>query len=42
MNMPKENKEIIRLLYHPNMVVGLDALGCEAIIANIYSEENSD
>ena len=36
------DKEIIRLLYHPNMVVGLDALGCEAIIANIYSEENSD
>ena len=33
------DRELIRLLYHPDMVVGLDALGSEAVIQRIYLDE---
>ncbi len=36
------DRELIRLLYHPNMVVGLDKVGSTAVIQNIYREENAD
>ena len=36
------DRELVRLLYHPNMVVGVTEPGCTAILQNIYLEENSD
>ncbi len=36
------DKELIRLLYHPDMVVGVDSLGSEAILRAIFRKENSD
>ena len=36
------DREMIRLLYHPNMVVGLSESGATAIIQNIYRAENAD
>ncbi len=36
------DRELIRLLYHPNMVVGLDEIGAEVIIREIFKKENMD
>ncbi|MEJ2003531.1 MAG: DUF2927 domain-containing protein [Cyclobacteriaceae bacterium] len=36
------DRELIRLLYHPNMVAGVTDPGCTAILQNIYISENSD
>jgi len=36
------DRELVRLLYHPYMVVGVSAPGSTAILQNIYFEENSD
>jgi len=34
--------ELVRLLYHPNMVAGVDEPGCTVILQNILTEENFD
>jgi hypothetical protein len=36
------DRELVRLLYHPYMVVGVSAPGSTAILQNIYFAENSD
>ncbi|MCA6078724.1 DUF2927 domain-containing protein [Fulvivirga sedimenti] len=41
-NYAEIDRELIRLLYNPNMVVGVSAAGSTAIIKNIYREENAD
>ena len=36
------DRELIRLLYHPDMVVGLDELGTEVVLREIFKKENAD